>query len=404
MLSLEQLSQAYSHSVWIKILPEHLESALPKKTEYSNETAYHRAFLNRLCLSLLLPVFQEEIKASVEVFPNETALTTIWEFVTGFAVTLNQQRLVIIPSTTIDTDELCVPQEWVDIPNWVGDYYLGVQVNLDDGWLRVWGYTTHEQLKTQGSYDGSDLEEIRFAGRTYSLDSEDIFDEIEALWLSLSLCASNRVEIAPIAALSSSQINRFLKELSQPSLYSPRLNIPFPLWAAMVESDSLRQQLYQQRIGITTATQEITKERFSQLWASIQDIVNALSLNLATVRMASRSGNNKPHKLSPEVSRGRVVDLGIQLAGHPVALLVYCTQEEANKYELLFQVHPGGGHPYLPPEVQLIILDEDGEVFLEAKSRTADNWIQLAFRGEPGERFSVKVALGEAEIVEQFVI
>ncbi len=41
---------------------------------------------------------------------------------------------------------------------------------------------------------------------------------------------------------------------------------------------------------------------------------------------------------------------------------------------------------------------------IAARSRSADNWIQWEFRGEPGERFSVKVALGDASIVENFVI
>ena len=49
------------------------------------------------------------------------------------------------------------------------------------------------------------------------------------------------------------------------------------------------------------------------------------------------------------------------------------------------------------------MLDDIGR-FWGARSGKADNWIQLEFRGEPGERFSVKVALGDASIVEHFVI
>jgi len=43
-------------------------------------------------------------------------------------------------------------------------------------------------------------------------------------------------------------------------------------------------------------------------------------------------------------------------------------------------------------------------LFGGVRSRKADNWIQLEFRGELGEGFSVKVALGDASIVENFVI
>lgn len=119
-------------------------------------------------------------------------------------------------------------------------------------------------------------------------------------------------------------------------------------------------------------------------------------------RSGARSGDNEER--TPGISRGRVIDLGIQLAGHPVALIVHFTKESENKCNILLQVHPGGGKTYLPPDVELIVLDDAGGVFLEAKSRLADNWIQLEFRGEPGERFSVKVALGDASIVENCVI
>lgn len=119
-------------------------------------------------------------------------------------------------------------------------------------------------------------------------------------------------------------------------------------------------------------------------------------------RSGARSGDNEER--TPGISRGRVIDLGIQLAGHPVALIVHFTQESENKRNILLQVHPGGGKTYLPPDVELIVLDDTGGVFLEAKSRLADNWIQLEFRGEPGDRFSVKVALGDASIVEDFAI
>jgi len=54
--------------------------------------------------------------------------------------------------------------------------------------------------------------------------------------------------------------------------------------------------------------------------------------------------------------------------------------------------------------VQLLILDESKAIFLEAEARTADNYIQLEFSGEPGERFSIKVALGDATQEENFVI
>ncbi|WP_341735331.1 DUF1822 family protein [Microcoleus sp. CAWBG640] len=392
-LTLAQLSLACPDQLWLEFSESAQEIALPVTQDYSYEAAHHRAFLNRLTLAVLLPEFSAASETSVQLASSEN----LWEFVTGFALNLGKSRLVIIPSETIDTDELSVPQEWVDIPELAADYYLAVQVNLEDGWLRVWGFSTHRKLKTEGRYDAGD--------RTYSLDVEDVFDRLNTLWVSLKLCQGEKAFIESLPALSSNQIERLLAELGKPSLYSPRLKIPFAQWGALLAADNSRQELYQRRLGKVPFLQNIVKlgkNIFPDGWLMFDELVQACNVNLSLVRSGARSRDNEDR--TPGISRGRVIDLGIQLAGNSVALIVHFTQESENKRNILLQVHPGGGKTYLPPDVELIVLDDAGDVFLEARSRSADNWIQLEFRGEPGERFSVKVALGDASIVEGFVI
>jgi hypothetical protein len=104
------------------------------------------------------------------------------------------------------------------------------------------------------------------------------------------------------------------------------------------------------------------------------------------------------------IRRAKLIDLGMQLAGYKVALIVELTPQSHNRRHILLQVHPAGNQIYLPPLLQLIVLDEFGLVFLETQARNADNYIQLQFDGLPGEQFSVKVALGDASITEDFVI
>ncbi len=50
------------------------------------------------------------------VYPNFAALPSFWEFVNGTAITVDNLRLVLVPTLAMDEDELRVPQEWVDIP------------------------------------------------------------------------------------------------------------------------------------------------------------------------------------------------------------------------------------------------------------------------------------------------
>jgi hypothetical protein len=65
---------------------------------------------------------------------------------------------------------------------------------------------------------------------------------------------------------------------------------------------------------------------------------------------------------------------------------------------------PPQGQTYLPSNLQLMVLDEDGETVIDAYARSDNKTIQLEFGGEPGDCFSVKVALGDVSVTENFVI
>jgi hypothetical protein len=104
------------------------------------------------------------------------------------------------------------------------------------------------------------------------------------------------------------------------------------------------------------------------------------------------------------VRRVKLIDLGMQLAGEGVALAVALVPKLNQRFGVLLQVYPTGRETYLPPELQLSLLDESGKVLRIVKARLADVYIQLKFSGEIGERFSVRVSLGEAEIIEDFAI
>jgi hypothetical protein len=105
----------------------------------------------------------------------------------------------------------------------------------------------------------------------------------------------------------------------------------------------------------------------------------------------------------------RVKDLGIQLGKDTVALMVAVLPKTDQTIAVLLRVYPMGEQRHLPPHLVLIVLDEIGNKFLEVEARElahglSDHYIQLKFSGLPGEKFSVKVALGEIEITEEFVL
>ncbi|MEH2111438.1 DUF1822 family protein [Nostoc sp.] len=211
---------------------------------FSNANSRYQAYINELCLGAILLWLQEDWTLQTKVWPSTTALPSFWELVNGIALTLDVTRLVLVPSEAIDLSELRVPQEWVDIPSWVGDYYLAVQVEPDEGYVRVWGYCSHEKLKTQGSYDASD--------RTYSLDATDIINDISVLAVARQLCPEEPTcsNIEEIPSLSLQQAQNLITRLGNPEILTPRQEIPFQLWGGLIQHGGWRQHLYQRRLGL----------------------------------------------------------------------------------------------------------------------------------------------------------
>jgi hypothetical protein len=142
-------------------------------------------------------------------------------------------------------EELCVPQEWVDIPNWSADYYLPVQVNLDgdddECWMEVCGFATHRQLKNEATYSAGD--------RTYALPTKELIQSLVVMQITLGL--NLQAEVSPLPSLSELKATELLQDLNNLSVYSPRLIVPFEQWASFLADDESRQQLYNQRLGIT---------------------------------------------------------------------------------------------------------------------------------------------------------
>lgn len=226
-----------SHQLYLEIP----ESPNIQEQAYSTPGAEQRTWINQLCLQAFLPWFREEIDSSAKVYPNTAALPSFWEIVNGTAITFDTSRLVLIPTLAMDEDELLVQQEWVDIPEWAADYYIAVQVNSEDGWIKIFGYTTHHHLKTKGIYNFND--------RTYSLESEDLIQDLNVFWVTrqLNYPETLQTEITPLASIPQNQAYQLLERLGNPDVKFPRLAVPFSLWGALIAHGGWREKLYELR-------------------------------------------------------------------------------------------------------------------------------------------------------------
>ena len=92
------------------------------------------------------------------------------------------------------------------------------------------------------------------------------------------------------------------------------------------------------------------------------------------------------------------------MSGYALALMVAVLPKRDRSMSILLRVYPLASQSHLPLGLQLMVLDEAGNTFSEVPAREQDNYIQFKFTADSGDRFSVKVALDEASITENFLV
>ncbi|WP_299488231.1 DUF1822 family protein [Acaryochloris sp. IP29b_bin.137] len=105
------------------------------------------------------------------------------------------------------------------------------------------------------------------------------------------------------------------------------------------------------------------------------------------------------------VKRAKLVQFKADKTEIPLVLIMNLLQTEADEQRMLcVQLRPAGDHPSLPENLILRVLDHQRNTFLEAQSRSADNYLQLEFSGRTGEQFHVDLEQCNQSISEMFVI
>jgi len=474
-LSLNDLTFLFPEQLFLEFSPAERDKVWQQvqNERYSNAAARLNAYFNRISLNRFLtylaaaPDIQEQPHLGIP----EPELPSFWEIVNGTPIYWGQTRLILIPSDEPNLTELRVPREWVDIPNWAGNYYLAMQLNVEECWLRVGGYVTYQQLREQGNYDRMD--------ETYGVDAEDFIEGLSVMEVVEEHYPSQKPTVQLLPQLSSAEAESLLEQLSQPMPYLPRLEVYFVKWMALLANDKWRQELYDRRVQKLVKQPIKLSQWFQQIfdggWQTVEDIIDTLAVPEANLAYRSGSrdrvidvsattpqaipalvellqtnpskstrlrvvdllgdiaqgnpeaiaaltsfmdqasdqdsrrqaaislGKIDPSHAQAGIRRAKIIDLGLRISGHPVVLTVTLMPEPNYKANVHLRVD-ATGQTYLPPNLQLIVLDEEGNMFRQEESREADNRIQIEFRCTSGDFFSVKVGLGEASVTEDFVL
>lgn len=357
-----------------------------------------QAYINQVCLGTVLPWLQE--KSGVEPTVDSTNSPSFWEIVNGSALVLGTTRLIFIPTEAMDRNEFRVPQEWIDIPSWVGDYYLAVEVDTDDHSLNIWGYTTHQMLKLEGSYDPSD--------RAYCLNGNDLIQDLIVFWVMQQLPGEpTRTTVPALPELTSRQAESLMQQLGDVAIALPRLEIPFEQWGALLEQDRWLQQLCQRRqspIEAQVSTrQALASVNLSQWWHNVFEAGWQAIEELFEPQLDLVFNFRQTDSTQERVRRVKQIQLGAEL---PIVFLVIMLETEADgRMRIWVQILPQPPEVYLPANLRLELLSITGDVLQSVEAGGTSNYIQLRrFKCPPGKQFRLQIAIADTVIHEDFIV
>jgi Protein of unknown function (DUF1822) len=391
---------ANSTEWWLEISPT-IKAAAWEQSQLCG-TPHRRwvAYLNQICLSIFLAWVQDEFAPEARSGLDTRDLPALWELVNGTAILLDDEtRLILVPSESFDDAELEVPQEWVDIAEWSGNYYLAVQVKpdeqTDDDYLRIWGYASHQEVKRYSRYNADQ--------RVYALDEQYLTRDMNALWASYEWCPEEptKASIAPLHELPQIQAENLIQRLGRSSITFPRLEIPFTTWGALLEQQSWRRQLCNQRQGRVPPIQ--LQQWFQSVigtgWESVETVLRSTERNFSpNFRAVSASSEF-------EITQVKRINWTLQPQDQAVLLLLGLKMEDDGRIGVLAQVHPSDSNDCVPPALTLSLLSETGDALQVVQARHQDSYIQLQpFRCTLDTHFSIQVVLDTESFIEDFSI
>ncbi|MBP0016321.1 MAG: DUF1822 family protein [Cyanobacteria bacterium SBLK] len=127
-------------------------------------------------------------------------------------------------------------------------------------------------------------------------------------------------------------------------------------------------------------------------WHAWEELEKMLPPQPPALAFRSRHG-------SAAIDRGKILDL----QGEEVVLQVSMTPPQDSKIDIAVEVSSPIAQTYLPPDLQLILLNEEGDLVMQANAKTTKA-MELEFSGILGDKFQIQVVWENTNITESFVI
>ncbi|NET44729.1 DUF1822 family protein [Okeania sp. SIO2B3] len=400
------------HLETIDLEPEDFQEATLLSDRFNNEAQQWQAYVNILGLLALKKWLSDRhltLDNPIESLPPHQIISS--EPICPLQV--NGFTVCLLTNENIVNEGIEIPEKMIYSPDFAAHFYVLIQVLVEEEEAILIGFIRHDQFKNR-SLQKNEIGNYQLSLTQLNYDSSHLILNLKYLSPAAIKLPKNTLAESKTWEKLTSWLEGILTEAWQPveellGNRKPTIQMAFSLDQTTKKLSPKVVQNFLQQFQITQRPREKIQADLSQFELSDTEVNKALVQILQTTedeetrwQIAELLWEIDPSH--PAAGVRRAIDLGMQLAGVPVALMIAILPKPNQRFAVLSRVYPLQDQRFLPANLKLIGLDEMGQSLFEIRARERDDYIQFKFTADPGDRFSLQVNLNSATVTKHFMI
>lgn len=391
----------------IDLEPDDFEQATLLSHHFSNEAQQWQAHLKILALFALKKWLSDRHLILRDKIDSLLPTQILSSAAIG-PLQVGEFKLCLLTNESLVGEGIEIPEKMIKSPNFTAHFYILIQVLVEEEQAIFMGFLRYDKLINQS------LKRTKLGN--YELSLAEFNSDSSHLILNLKYLSPAAIKLPEntFAEKLTSWLECIFTESWQPVEELIGNRRPIVQMASILDkkTEKLSPKVVQEFIKqfqISQKDKDKIQVNLSQSELSPTEINNALVQILQTTedeetrwQAAELLWEIDPSHPATGVRRG--IDLGMQLAGASVALIVAILPKQNQRFAILSRVYPLQDQSFLPANLKLIGLDEMGQSLFEIRARQRDDYIQFKFTADPGDRFSLQVSLNSAIVTKHFII
>ncbi|MGD1807660.1 DUF1822 family protein [Dapis sp. BLCC M126] len=411
----EQINRQYYRQLQLETIdlePEDFQQATLLSRNFDDEAQKWQAYLKILALFALKRWLSDRhltLDNQIEYLPPHQIISS--EPISNLQV--GEFKVCLLTNENIVNERIEIPEKMINSPDFAAHLYVLIQVLVEEEEATLIGFIRHDKLINQ-SLQTNERENYKLSLPELNSDSSHLILNLKYL----SPAAIKIPENALVESKSWEKLTTWLEhtftETWQP--VEELLGNRKPIMQMAFSLDKTTEKLSPKVVKKFLKQFQMTQKQRGKIQPDLsQPELSETEVNTALVNILQTTEDEETRwqvaellweidPSHPATGVRRAIDLGMQLAGVPVALMIAILPKPNQRFAVLSRVYPLQEQRFLPANLKLIGLDEMGESLFEIRARERDDYIQFKFTADPGDRFSLQVSLNSATVTKHFII